>query len=34
MINTPKLRFKEFNGEWQEKKLGDYCKELNIKSPF
>jgi len=23
MNNTPKLRFKEFTDEWQEKKLGD-----------
>ena len=24
MIKTPKLRFKEFSGDWEEKKLGDY----------
>ena len=24
--NEPKLRFKEFSGEWEEKKLGDICK--------
>ncbi|MCK9161239.1 MAG: hypothetical protein GX118_07280 [Arcobacter butzleri] len=35
-INVPSLRFKEFSGEWEEKKLGDIdrvskeLKELEI----
>lgn len=28
-MNTPKLRFKEFTDEWQEKKLGDICNYKN-----
>ena len=27
--NIPKLRFKEFSGEWEEKRLGDYGKLIN-----
>jgi len=27
--NVPKLRFKEFSGEWEEKKLGDICKKTS-----
>ena len=26
MKNVPELRFKEFSGEWKEKRLGDICK--------
>lgn len=29
MSNVPKLRFKEFNQEWEEKKLGSYGKLIN-----
>ena len=29
MSNVPKLRFSEFGGEWEEKKLGDYGKLIN-----
>ena len=29
MSNIPELRFKEFSGEWEEKKLGDYGKLIN-----
>jgi type I restriction enzyme S subunit len=28
-MNVPKLRFPEFNGEWEEKKLGSYGKLVN-----
>ena len=28
-MNVPKLRFSEFGGEWEEKKLGDYGKLIN-----
>jgi len=27
--NTPQLRFPEFSGEWEEKKLGDITKKTN-----
>ncbi|OCL99995.1 EcoKI restriction-modification system protein HsdS [Aliarcobacter thereius] len=30
-INVPKLRFKEFSGEWEEKKLGDIVTFYNSK---
>jgi type I restriction enzyme S subunit len=29
MSNIPELRFKEFSGEWEEKKLGSYGKLIN-----
>jgi type I restriction enzyme S subunit len=29
MSNVPKLRFKEFSGEWEEKKFGSYGKLIN-----
>jgi len=29
IVNIPELRFKEFIGEWEEKKLGDYGKLIN-----
>jgi type I restriction enzyme S subunit len=33
--NVPKLRFKEFSGEWEEKKLGEVCDCLdNIRKPL
>ncbi len=25
-MNTPRLRFPEFSGEWEEKMLGEVCK--------
>ena len=28
-INTPRLRFPEFSGEWEEKKLGDVATKMN-----
>jgi hypothetical protein len=28
---VPKLRFKEFSGEWEQKKLGDVS---DVKTPF
>ena len=35
-LNVPNLRFPEFKGEWEDKKLGDLCSEFksgkNIKS--
>lgn len=31
MSNVPKLRFKEFSGEWEEKKLGSFLDESRIK---
>lgn len=33
MKNVPKLRFKEFSGEWEEKKLGDICEIIMGQSP-
>jgi len=27
--NTPKLRFPEFTGEWEEKKLGEIAEKVN-----
>ena len=33
MSNVPKLRFKEFSGEWKEKKLGDIAKVTMGQSP-
>ena len=32
MTNTPKLRFKEFNGEWKVKKFGDITVKTGIKN--
>ncbi len=31
MSNVPKLRFKEFNGEWEEKQLGKIATFYNSK---
>ena len=31
MSKTPKLRFKEFSGDWEEKKLGEFLTESKIK---
>jgi type I restriction enzyme, S subunit len=28
MSNVPKLRFSQFSGEWEEKKLDDYCQKI------
>lgn len=33
-MNVPKLRFKEFNDEWQSCKIGDFCKILMCKRIF
>lgn len=33
MRNVPKLRFKEFSGEWESKKLGDICEIIMGQSP-
>jgi len=36
-INIPALRFSEFKSESKKKKLADiaeFCKELNINTPF
>ena len=33
-MNVPKLRFKEFNDEWQTSKIGDFCKVLMCKRIF
>ena len=32
MSNTPKLRFPEFSGEWEEKKLSDFMTRLTRKN--
>ena len=32
MSNIPKLRFLEFNGEWEEKKLSDFMTRLTRKN--
>lgn len=32
MKNVPKLRFKGFSDEWEEKKLGDLIEERNDKT--
>ena len=31
-INTPRLRFPEFTGEWEEKKLGEVFSRLTEKN--
>ena len=33
-MNVPKLRFKEFSGEWHNCKIGDFCKILMCKRIF
>ena len=30
MSKTPKLRFKEFSGDWEQKKLGDECNFFQV----
>lgn len=30
--STPRLRFPEFSGEWEEKKLGDVAKKVNLRN--
>ena len=32
MLNVPKLRFKEFSGEWEERKLGDIATRSTLKN--
>ena len=32
-MNSPKLRFKNFNNEWISKKLGDICNIVMGQSP-
>lgn len=34
MSKTPKLRFKEFSGDWEEKKLGDECNFFSGGTPL
>ena len=34
MIKTPKLRFKEFSGDWEVKKLGDECRFFSGGTPL
>ena len=34
MSKTPKLRFKEFSGDWEVKKLGDECRFFSGGTPL